>query len=146
MTKTLSDVAEDMRDIDFCTLATIAVDGSIASRPMSNNSNVEYDGDSWFFTTEDTTMVRDIQSDPRVALTYAGKGGVKGLFGAPGMFIHAVGKAELVRDKSLFEKYWDKGLEHWYPEGIETPGLLLINVKAHRIHYWDGEDEGEVIL
>ena len=28
----------------------------------------------------------------------------------------------------------------------DTPGLVLIKVHAIRIHYWDGEDEGEVAL
>ena len=144
--KSLTDVAELMRDIDFCTLATIAQDGSIASRPMGNNENVEFDGDSWFFTTEESTMVRDINADSRVGVTYMGKGGVAGLFGAPGIFIHAEGNAKLVRDKSLFEKYWDKSLERWWPEGTETEGLLLINVTVTRLHYWDGEDEGELVL
>ena len=146
MTWTITEVAEAMRDIDFCMLQTIAVDGSIAARPMSNNENVEFDGDSWFFATEDTTMVADINADPRVGVSYVGKGGLKGLMGAPGKFLHAEGKAELVRDKSLFEKYWDSSLERWWPEGTETPGLLLIKVAVSRVHYWDGEDEGEVIL
>jgi general stress protein 26 len=100
MTKTLADIAEDMRDIDFCTLATIAVDGSIASRPMSNNAEVEYDGRSWFFTTDDATMSRDIAAVSRVGSTYAGKAGIKGLPGAPGMFIHVEGSADLIRDKA----------------------------------------------
>ena len=146
MTWTITEIAEAMRDIDFCMLATMAVDGSIASRPMSNNENVEFDGDSWFFSTEDTTMVSDIKADPRVGVSYVGKGGIKGLMGAPGKFIHAEGTAQLVRDRSLFQQYWDKGMERYWPEGPDTPGLLLIKVSAKRVHYWDGEDEGEVIL
>src|SRR4051812_46479202 len=51
MTRTLSDISEKMRDIDFCMLATHASNGTIASRPMSNNREVDYDGDSWFFTS-----------------------------------------------------------------------------------------------
>ena len=146
MTKSLQDIAQDMRDIDFCTLATIAIDGSIASRPMSNNAEVEYNGESWFFSSDDTLMVRDIAADSRVGVTYSGKGGLKGLFGAPGIFIHVEGKADLVRDKAQFAKHWDKSLERWWPQGIDAPGLLLIHVQAGRIHYWDGEDQGEVMV
>lgn len=144
MTKSLKDIAADMRDIDFCTLATIAVDGSIASRPMSNNSEVEYSGTSWFFTTDDTLMVRDVTADPRVGITYMGKGGIKGLFGAPGIFIHVEGEASIVRDKAQFAEHWDASLDRWYPEGTDTPGMVLLRVSAKRIHYWDGEEEGEV--
>ncbi|MFC7553714.1 hypothetical protein ACFQU7_17940 [Pseudoroseomonas wenyumeiae] len=42
----LSDLSEKMRDIDIAMLSTHAEDGSIASRPMSNNGQVEYQGDS----------------------------------------------------------------------------------------------------
>ena len=44
MTKSLADIAEAMRDIDFCVLTTRAEDGSIAGRPMSNNREVAYEG------------------------------------------------------------------------------------------------------
>ena len=91
-------------------------------------------------------MTRDIAADSRVGVTYSGKGGLKGLFGAPGIFIHVEGKADLVRDKAQFAKHWDKSLERWWPQGIDAPGLLLIHVQAGRIHYWDGEDQGEVMV
>jgi general stress protein 26 len=29
-------------------------------------------------------------------------------------------------------------------EGVDTPNIVLIKVKANRITYWDGEEEGEV--
>ncbi|MEH6774099.1 MAG: pyridoxamine 5'-phosphate oxidase family protein, partial [Cereibacter changlensis] len=71
--KTLEDIAQDMRDIDFTMLFTRAEGGEIAGRPMSNNGDVAFDGDSWFFTYEDTHTVRDIEADPRVAMSLTGK-------------------------------------------------------------------------
>lgn len=144
MTKTLQDVSEAMKDIDFCMLVSRAQDGSIAGRPMSNNRNVEYEGTSWFFTNDDTQMVQDIARDASVGLTYHGKAGLKGLLGAPGMFIHVQGDARLVRDKLLFAKHWTDNLDEWFKQGVDTPGLIMIEVEAKRIHYWDGYDEGEV--
>ena len=47
---TLSDLAKKMADIDFCMLSTRTAGGEIAARPMSNNGDVEYDGDSYFFS------------------------------------------------------------------------------------------------
>lgn len=144
MTKNLQDVSEAMKDIDFCMLVSRAQDGSIAGRPMSNNRNVEYEGTSWFFTNDDTQMVQDVAHDTSVGLTYQGKAGLKGLLGAPGMFIHVVGHARLVRDKLLFAKHWTDDLDAWFKQGVDTPGLIMIEVEARRIHYWDGHDEGEV--
>lgn len=28
----------------------------------------------------------------------------------------------------------------------KTPGIVLIKVRAQRVHYWDGEDSGDVKL
>ncbi|MEE2740336.1 MAG: pyridoxamine 5'-phosphate oxidase family protein, partial [Pseudomonadota bacterium] len=37
-------------------------------------------------------------------------------------------------------------LERWWPQGTQTPGLVLIRVIGERAHYWDGEEEGELLL
>jgi general stress protein 26 len=144
MTKTLADIAEDMKQIDFCTLSTHAPGGQIGARPMSNNREVEYDGDSYFFTYQDRQMVADIERDPKVAMTYLGSAGLKGILGAPGQFIHIEGTASVIRDKAAFKEHWDKSLDRWFPQGTDTPGIVLLKVSAGRIHYWDGEDEGEI--
>jgi general stress protein 26 len=146
MTRTLTDISDAMKDIDFCTLATHAGDGAIGARPMSNNRNVDYDGDAWFFTYDDRRMVADIERDANVGVTYLGNPGLKGLMGAPGAFIHVEGKAQLIRDETRFREHWDKSLDRWFPQGPETPGVILLQVTAQRIHIWDGEEEGEVKL
>lgn len=141
MTKSLSDLAEIMRDIDFTMLSTKTQDGGIAARPMSNNRDVDYAGESTFFSMDDTLTVSDITRDPNVGLTLHGN---TGLLGKPPIFIAAEGKAEIVRDKAAFERHWVKDLDRWFEQGIDTPGLVLIRVRADRVHYWDGEDQGEV--
>ena len=146
MTKTLADISEAMKDIDFCMLVSRAADGAIGGRPMSNNRKVAYEGTSRFFTFDDTRMAGDIARDPAVGLTYQGKAGLLGVVGKPGLFIHVEGEAQLVRDKARFARHWDESLERWFEQGIDTPGLAMIEVEAKRIHYWDGEDEGEVRL
>ena len=146
MTKTLQDISEALKDIDFCMLVSRAADGSLAGRPMSNNREVAYEGTSWFFTRDDTHTVEQIARDASVGLTYQGKAGLKGLVGAPGLFVHVEGEAKLIRDKAAFRDHWTKDLERWFEDGVDTPGLVLIEVQARRVHYWDGEEEGEVHL
>ena len=146
MPKTIADISEAMRDIDFCTLATHTKGGAIGARPMSNNRNVDYEGDSYFFTYQDRLMVEDIMGDPKVGITYLGSAGIKGILGAPGQFIHVEGNAQVIRDKARFEEHWDKSLDRWFPQGPDTPGTVMLQVTAARIHYWDGEEEGEVKL
>lgn len=146
MTKTLAEISRAMQAIDFCMLVSRASDGSLAGRPMSNNQQVEYGGTGWFFTDDSTRMVDDIAADPCVGLTYQGSAGLKGLVGAPSLFVHVEGEAKLVRDRAAFREHWTPDLDRWFSEGVDTPGLVLLEVTAKRIHYWDGEDEGEVRL
>ncbi|MEO6153905.1 MAG: pyridoxamine 5'-phosphate oxidase family protein [Croceibacterium sp.] len=146
MTKSLADIAAAMRHIDFCVLTTRAQDGSIAGRPMSNNSEVAYEGTSWFYTYQDHRVAQDVARDSAVGVSYQGSAGLLGVVGKPGLFIHVEGTAKLVHDKACFAEHWDKSLDRWFPQGIDTPGLVLIEVAARRIHYWDGMDESEVKL
>jgi general stress protein 26 len=141
--KSVADISEAMREIDFCMLSTRSSSGSIRARPMSNNREVDYSGDSYFFACDDAHSVKDIQDDPEVGLTYHGK---DHLLGRPGIFIAIEGKAELIRDKSRFKEHWTAGLERWFKEGVETPGLVLLKVHSDRLHFWDGGEEGEVDL
>jgi hypothetical protein len=93
---TLSDLSEEMRSIDFAMLSTRTEGGEIAGRPMSNNGDVVFDGDSYFFTYEQSRTVADIRRDPKVSLSFQGKAG---LLGKPPIFIAIEGQAELIRDK-----------------------------------------------
>ncbi|MCX7322147.1 MAG: pyridoxamine 5'-phosphate oxidase family protein [Hyphomicrobiales bacterium] len=140
---TLSDLADKMREIDFAMLSTRAEGGQIAARPMSNNGDVDYDGDSFFFTFEQSHTVQDIQRDPQVGLSFTG---AKGLLGQPPIFISIEGEAELIRDKAAFEAHWTKDLDYWFKDGIDTPGVVLIKVHASRLHYWNGQDDGEISM
>ncbi|WP_062225792.1 pyridoxamine 5'-phosphate oxidase family protein [Aureimonas frigidaquae] len=142
-TMTLSDLSKKMADIDFCMLVTQGREAALTSRPMSNNGDVEYDGDSWFFAYEDSAKIPQIEANPDVTLTFAGAGG---LLGGPGIFLSAEGTAEIIRDKAAFEEHWYSDLERWFPDGTDTPGMVMIKVHAGRIRYWDGEEEGSVTV
>ncbi|ATI81899.1 MULTISPECIES: pyridoxamine 5'-phosphate oxidase family protein [Sphingobium] len=143
MSLSLEDLSRKMKDIDFAMLATRAKGGAIGSRPMSNNREVDYDGTAWFFTDETAFMVSDMEADSAVNLSYQGK---SGLLGHRPFFVAVEGRAALIRDRTQFEAHWTKGLERWWPQGIQTPGLVLIQVIGERAHYWDGEKEGEILL
>jgi general stress protein 26 len=139
----LAEIAEKMRDMDFTILTTRTEGGALAGRPMSNNREVEFDGDSYFFTCDETRTVADIERDPQVGLGFQGK---SGMLGMKPFFLTVDGTAELIRDKARFAEHWSKDLDAWFKQGIDTPGLTLIKVHAERLHYWDGFDEGELDL
>lgn len=139
-TQHLGHIANAMKDIDFVMLNTHTKDGQIGARPMSNNRQVDYDGDSYYFTWEDCLMVDDIKRDPKVGLSFQGRGEQNG---APGIFISVEGKAEIVRDKAAFKEHWVDELERWFEDGIETDSMVLLHVHSTRAAYWDGDEEAD---
>ncbi|MCO5733726.1 pyridoxamine 5'-phosphate oxidase family protein [Rhizobium sp. SSA_523] len=142
-TMTMEEISKKLGKIDFCMFNTNGGSGTINSRPMSNNGDVEYDGDSWFFSYEDTRKVSEISRDAGVALTFSA---APSILGKPGIFIAVNGQASLIRDKAQFEAHWVKDLDRWFPDGIDTPGIVLIKVAAQDIEYWDGEENGRITL
>ncbi len=131
----LSDVALKMRKLDICMLTTQKNNGELSSRPMSNNGDVEYDGNSYFFTFEESHAVKDITENPQVSLNFEGD---------KDLYIALSGKAKLITDKEKLKEHWLDELKQWFPQGTDTPGITMIHVKANRIKYWQNEDEGEV--
>jgi general stress protein 26 len=135
--KTLSDIAKAMRHIDIAILSSVTATGAVAGRPMSNNRDVDFDGDSYFFANDGTDVATQIAANPQVGLGYQGH---------HNLYISVSGKAELVREKAAFEAHWTKDLDKWFEDGVDTPGLVLIHVKAAKLEYWDGRDQGEIRL
>lgn len=139
----LADLSKKMADIDITMLTTLTGAGVPSSRPMSNNGEVEYQGDSYYFTWVTARMVMDIEQSPAVELSFQGS---KGLLGKPPFMMSVQGEAQLIRDTTQFEAHWTTDLDRWFEQGIDTPGIVMIKVHASRIHYWDGEDAGELLI
>jgi general stress protein 26 len=140
--KSLAEIAKEMAGIDIAILSTHTDNGEIANRPMSNNGDVTYDGTSYYFTYEQARAVSDIQRDAKVALGFTSEAG---LF-SKGIYVAVEGAAELIRDRAAFKQHWTSDLDKWFENGVDTPGIVLIKVKARRVTYWKGREEGEVEL
>lgn len=134
----MKSVAKMMADIDLCMFTTVASRGMTASRPMSNNSDVDYNGDSYFFTWSKSKLARDIIKNPHVSLSFISSKMFRKLF------VSVSGKAKLITDRRKMVDHWNKDLEIWFDKGIETPGIAMIHVKATHVKYWKGLEEGEV--
>ncbi len=134
---TLEDISKAMRKIDICMMTTRNADGSLESRPMSNNKDVDYEGNSYFFAVDTARVVRDLESNPQIALSYEGKNN---------LYINVSGVADLTQDKAMLQQHWVANLNHWFESGIDTQGLTLIHVKAQHIKFWHKYEEGEVSL
>jgi general stress protein 26 len=131
----LEAVAARMRDLDICILSTRA-DGRLEARPMSNNGQVEWDGDTWFFANRDSAKVQQIEADPAVSLGYVAT--------ERGTWIAIEAEAEIVDDAAEKRERWFEDLERWFPEGPEDPGVVLIRAAATRVRAWGKDGELDV--
>lgn len=133
---TKDDVVSLMKTMDLCFMVTKDGNG-LCSRPMSNNAEVDWDGDNWFFSDGDTRKIRQLEADPTCMLDFSGEKD----------WVSLRGSARLHRDdKALFEKHWSKDIDRWFPDGIDTPGIVLIQVTADKAELFGASGEGEVRL
>ncbi|MEO7394273.1 MAG: pyridoxamine 5'-phosphate oxidase family protein [Chitinophagaceae bacterium] len=133
----LSDLAKLMKQLDICMMTTNTKRGSLNSRPMSNNRDVTYKGDSYFFTYEKTGKIKELEANRSVCLNFEGKNDI---------YISVSGKAKLIRNKKMFKEHWQQSLNQWFPEGPDTEGVVLIHVKGTFVKYWEREKEGVILL
>lgn len=121
-------IGEFIMDIDFTMMTTIDETGNLQSRPMSTQKT-EFDGDVYFFTYEDTNKVRHIAANPRINLAYS----------APDQqtYVSLKGAAQTSRDRQKMEELWSPELRAWFPDGLDTPGIILIKVAVETAEYWD---------
>ena len=122
---------EKIRDlthgIDFCMLTTMD-SGVLRSRPMSTQV-FEFDGDLWFFTSDNTHKVEEIEKDGRVNAAYSDPD--------DNVYLSLSGRAEVVKDKAKIEELWSPVLKAWFPEGLDDPHLCLLRIPVEQAEYWD---------
>ena len=116
-----------IEDIDFGMLTTMD-GGKLRSRPMSTQK-VEFDGDLWFFTSDKTHKVDEIEADNRVNVAYSKP--------EDNVYVSVSGTAALVKDRAKIEELWNPILKAWFPEGLDDPTLSLLRVSVEEAEYWD---------
>lgn len=109
--------------------------GYLRSRPMSTQA-AEFDGDVWFFTSDNTHKIEEIEKDDRVCLAYSRPDS--------DTYVSVSGRVEIVRDRDKIRELWSPVLNAWFPEGLDDPHLCLMKVTAEQAEYWD-QPSGEIV-
>jgi len=122
-----SKVTELIRAGRICMFTTMTPDGRHVSRPMALQE-VEFDGDLWFFAYQDSPKVAEIAAHPQVNVAFTTKSNA---------WVSVSGPAEVVPGRGRAEQLWNPLLKAWFPDGLDTPGLRLIRVRAESAEYWD---------
>ena len=120
---------EMIKDIDFCMLTTVDENNDLHSRPMSLNSEVDQEGNLWFFTFGNSHKVSEVKRIPKCNVNFAQPDDHR--------YVSITGKAELVTDKAKIKELWKPELKAWFPEGPEEPDIALLRVGIEKAEYWD---------
>lgn len=118
-----------VKDIDFAMLTTVDTDGTLHSRPMSTNGDVEFDGDLWFFTYHHSHKVEEITRNPQVNVSFAKPDDQA--------YVSITGRAQLVRDQAMIDRLWKPSLKAWFPNGKDDPNIALLKVECEKAEFWD---------
>ena len=126
----LARLREIVKAVDICMLTTVDERGNLHSRPMSNNRQVEFDGDLWFFTYGSSHKVDEVGRIPQVNASFADI--------ESHQYVSLTGTAEVVSDPAKIRELWQPALRAWFPDGVDTPDIALLKVSVQRGEYWDG--------
>jgi general stress protein 26 len=124
---------EILRDVQISMFTTTDPDtGRLHSRPMHLQGGID-DGSLYFFTYESSDKVDDFTEEREVNCSFADTSGSK--------YASVAGRARLVKDRAKMEDKWAEPLRAWFADGIDTPGIVLIQVNVNEGQYWDSRNQ-----
>jgi len=129
-TKTKEKLAGMIADISVAMLTTVASDGTLRSRPMACPKH-GYDGDLWFFTSDDAPKVLELAESTRANVAFAAPKAER--------YVSISGRLMLVHDPARAKELWTPLLKGWFPGGLEDPHLALLRVAVEQVEYWDAK-------
>lgn len=123
--ESISKVTDIINDSHIGMFTTINEKGALVSRPLAVQ-DVQDDGDMWFFTSANTSQVAHIRANPAVNVS----------FGKRTEWVSVAGTAEVVTDRQLIHDKWNQAVEAWFPDGPDTPEVVLLHVDSDSAEYW----------
>jgi general stress protein 26 len=122
-------LGELIGDIKFAMLTTVSNDGKLHSRPMTTQQK-DFDGHLWFFTGLSTEIVPEVESNPKVNVSYSSPD-------KNSSYVSVSGAASVVRDRAKIKELWSPLYKAWFPKGKDDPDLCLLKIDVSEAEYWD---------
>ncbi|ROS75293.1 pyridoxamine 5'-phosphate oxidase family protein [Cellulomonas sp. PhB143] len=113
-------------DARIAMLTTLDADGALVSRPMGVQATEE-DADLWFFADAHAHTAGEVAHDARA----------NAAFSTSSSWLSVSGRLAVVRDLDAIREHWGPSAEAWFPDGPETPGVVLLRLHAETAEYWD---------
>lgn len=121
----ISKVTDIINDSHIGMFTTLNEAGALVSRPLAVQ-DVQDDGDMWFFTSANSSQVAHVRANPAVNVS----------FGRRTEWVSVAGTADVVTDRQKIHDMWNQVVEAWFPDGPDTPEVVLLHVHSDSAEYW----------
>ena len=98
--------------------------------PMSRQE-VDDEGSLWFLFSSESETYKNLQKSDQISILYSDISNYN--------FLSVNGIAEISKDQSRIEKYWNKMMDGWFEKGKEDPSIRILKVIPSEGHYWDNK-------
>lgn len=123
-----------IEDISLAMFTTLDDDGSLVSRPMAP-LEMSSDGALWFFTTRDSQKTEHL-SKANLTLTDTSRS----------TYVSLSGHGELHDNSADIHRLWTAFAKPWFPDGPDSPNLVLLKFIPSAAEYWDAPNSKTVRL
>ena len=118
---------ELLKDFDTAVLITHGQETHFRARPMVI-ARVGANCDLWFIASESSDKLHEIEADTRVQVVCQ-----KGRTSC----VSIAGRASLHRNRETIREVWNSAYQLWFPQGVDDPNIVLIQVAGEHGEYWD---------
>lgn len=130
MNDTLKQFVELLGEFDTAMLVTETAEGALTSRPMALQQP-RADRALWFVTSADTLSARNVAATGKINLAFHRK--------SDHAWVSVSGRAIQNGDRALIDSLWKADWEIWFPQGKDTPNIVLLDVTPDTIDFWEPE-------
>eukprot|EP01088_Endostelium_zonatum_P010833 TRINITY_DN24472_c0_g1_i1.p1 TRINITY_DN24472_c0_g1~~TRINITY_DN24472_c0_g1_i1.p1 ORF type:complete len:176 (-),score=44.26 TRINITY_DN24472_c0_g1_i1:84-611(-) len=116
---------EEIKGMTTAMLVIRDIASNLRAIPMQI-AKVDDQQNLWFYTYITSPKIADIEKDNRVGITL--QQGER--------YATISGRAEVTQDKGKLEQYWNETMRPWFPDGVNTAGIALINIKTESGEFW----------
>lgn len=121
-------IQDIIKDVKFAMMSTVNKKGDLHAWPMTTNEASIAGREIWFIGDKTSDVVKDIQDNPKVGLTYASQSDKD--------FVSISGDAELSDDQAKIEELWSPVYNAFFAKGKEDANIQLIKVVPHGAECW----------
>ena len=121
-------IQEVVKDVKFAMMSTTNKKGDIHAWPMTTSETSLGAKEIWFIGDKTSDVVKDIQDDKRIGLTYATQDAKN--------YVSISGDAELSTDKDKLDELWTPVYSAFFAHGKEDENVQLIKVVPHGAECW----------